>query len=85
MSHTEIAADFFPAITAASGGPAAGVSNAASIAERWRAAREAHTARLIEIEGEANYAGLQRFLNCVSRLTRENRLLRYVYRAAKRD
>jgi SAM-dependent methyltransferase len=60
-------------------------SNAASIAERWRAAREAHTARLIEIEGEANYEGLQRFLNCVSRLTRENRLLRYLYRAAKRD
>lgn len=60
-------------------------SNAASIAERWRAAREAHAARLIEIEGEVNYQGLQRFLNCVSRLTRENRLLRYVYRASKKD
>lgn len=60
-------------------------SNAASIAERWRAARAAHAARLIEIEGQANYEGLQRFLNCVSRLTRENRLLRYVYRASKRD
>ena len=60
-------------------------SNAASIAERWRAAREAHAARLIELEGDANYEGLQRFLNCVARLTRENRLLRYVYRAAKRD
>lgn len=60
-------------------------SNAASIAERWQAARKAHTARLIEIEGAANYEGLQRFLNCVSRLTRENRLLRYVYRAAKRN
>jgi len=32
ISHTEIAADFFPAITAASGGPAAGLSSAASIA-----------------------------------------------------
>jgi len=32
MSQTEIAADFFPAITAASGGPAAGASRAASIA-----------------------------------------------------
>ena len=60
-------------------------SNAASIAERWRAAREAHAARLIAIEGQANYEGLQRFLSCVSRLTRENRLLRYVYRASKRD
>jgi len=60
-------------------------SNAASIAERWRAARKAHAARLIDIEGEANYEGLQQFLNCVSRLTQENRLLRYVYRASKRD
>jgi SAM-dependent methyltransferase len=60
-------------------------SNAASIAERWRAARAAHTARLIELEGEANYEGLQRFLDCVTRLARENRLLRYVYRAVKKD
>ncbi len=60
-------------------------SNAASIAERWRAARDAHSARLVESEGEENYEGLQRFLNCVARLTRENRLLRYVYRATKRD
>ena len=60
-------------------------SNAASIAERWQAARKAHIVRLIEIEGEANYEGLQRFLSCVSRLTRETRLRRYVYRASKKD
>lgn len=60
-------------------------SSAALIAERWHAAREAHAARLIELEGEANYEGLQRFLDCVARLTRENRLLRYLYRAARRD
>ena len=60
-------------------------SNACSIAERWRAAREVRAAGLIDIEGEANYEGLQQFLNCVSRLTRENRLLRYVYCASKRD
>ena len=60
-------------------------SNAASIAERWRAARETHAPQLIDIEGEANYEGLQQFLKCVSRLTRERRLLRYVYRASKRD
>lgn len=60
-------------------------SNAAAVAERWRAAREAHAAQLIEIEGEANYEGLQRFLNCAANLTRENRLLRYVYQASKRN
>lgn len=60
-------------------------SNAASIAERWRASRNAHAAQLIDLEGEANYEGLQQFLHCVSRLTREHRLLRYVYRASKRD
>lgn len=59
-------------------------SNAASIAERWRAARAARSARLIEIEGESNYEGLQRFLDCVARLTCERRLLRFVYQAAKR-
>ncbi len=59
--------------------------NSALIAERWHMAREAHAARLIDIEGEANYEGLQSFLSCVSRLTRENRLLRYVYRASKRN
>ena len=58
-------------------------SNAASVAERWRDARQAHAARLIEVEGEANYEGLQQFLHCVSRLTREHRLLRYIYRAVK--
>jgi SAM-dependent methyltransferase len=59
--------------------------NAALIAERWRGAREAHAARLIDIEGEANYEGLQQFLDCVCRLTRERRLLRHIYRASKRE
>jgi SAM-dependent methyltransferase len=53
--------------------------NAGSIAERWHASRAAHAAELIDIEGEANYEGLQRFLDCVARLSRERRLLRYVY------
>jgi SAM-dependent methyltransferase len=60
-------------------------ADAASIAARWSAAREAHIAELLEIEGEANYEGLQRFLNCVARLMRENRLLRYLYIASKTD
>lgn len=57
---------------------------AAVIAERWRDARRTHAARLVEIEGKANYEGLQRFLNCTFKLTSENRLQRYVYRASKR-
>jgi SAM-dependent methyltransferase len=59
-------------------------SQAAVIAERWREARQAHAARLIEIEGEVNYEGLQRFLGCTFKLTSENRLRRYVYRALKK-
>ncbi len=57
---------------------------AAIIAERWRDARQAHTARLVEIESKANYEGLQRFLSCTCKLSSENRLRRYVYRASKK-
>ena len=59
-------------------------SQAAVIAERWRDARQAHAARLVEMEGKANYEGLQRFLACTVKLTTENRLRRYVYRASKK-
>lgn len=58
-------------------------SNAATIAERWRAARQVHAERLIEIEGKRNYEGLQRFLKCTSTLAREKRLRRYLYQASK--
>jgi SAM-dependent methyltransferase len=58
-------------------------SNAAAIAERWRDARQAHAARLVEMEGKDNYEGLQRFLSCTLKLTRENRLRRYLYQASK--
>lgn len=57
--------------------------NTAAIAERWRDARQAHAARLLEIEGERNYEGLQRFLSCTFLLARENRLRRYVYLVSK--
>jgi SAM-dependent methyltransferase len=59
-------------------------SNAAAVAERWRDARQAHAARLVEIEGEANYEGLQRFLSCTITLTREKRLRRYLYQASRK-
>ena len=57
--------------------------NAASIAALWRQARENHKDRLIGLEGEVTWAGLQRFLSCVQRLTEERRLLRLLYQARK--
>jgi ubiquinone/menaquinone biosynthesis C-methylase UbiE len=56
---------------------------AAVISQRWRDARARRETVLRKIEGEANFAGLQRFLACVHTLTAENRLARYVYVAVK--
>jgi len=56
---------------------------AAAIAQRWHDARANRKQALERIEGEANFAGLQRFLMCVHTLTREERLLRYLYLARK--
>lgn len=58
-------------------------ADAASIAGRWRQARERHKDKLIPLEGEATWAGLQRFLACVQALTEERRLLRLLYQAQK--
>jgi hypothetical protein len=35
------------------------------------------------VEGKDNYEGLQQFLNCTFKLTRENRLRRFLYQASK--
>ncbi len=59
--------------------------NACDIAQRWREARETRKQQLIAIEGEANYAGLQRFLASVQLLTGERRLLRRLYVARKME
>ena len=56
---------------------------AAAIAQRWHDAREQHRVALVEREGDANFAGLQRFLSCVQRLSAERRLSRYCYLAEK--
>jgi len=56
---------------------------AASIAKRWRDARERRTDDLIAIEGKTNFEGLQQFLSTVHALTSEGRLRRYVYVAQK--
>jgi SAM-dependent methyltransferase len=58
-------------------------ANVAAIAERWYHARQKREHDLIAAEGESTFQGLQRFLDCVHRLTSERRLLRYVYVAAK--
>ena len=57
--------------------------DAAVIARRWHDARETHRAALVGREGEANFAGLQRFLGCVHRLSEERRLSRFCYLAEK--
>jgi ubiquinone/menaquinone biosynthesis C-methylase UbiE len=56
---------------------------AAEISQRWRDARARRRAVLLNIEGEANFEGLQKFLACVRTLTAENRLARFNYVAAK--
>jgi hypothetical protein len=57
--------------------------NAGKIASRWHQARDTRKAALVDLEGENNFKGLQRFLSCVHTLTAERRLLRYLYLAAK--
>ena len=58
-------------------------ASAAAIAQRWCDAREQHRTELVGREGDANFAGLQRFLACVQRLSAERRLSRYCYVAEK--
>jgi ubiquinone/menaquinone biosynthesis C-methylase UbiE len=57
--------------------------NAARIAKRRYDARARRTVALLAVEGEANFAGVQRFLSCVHTLTSERRLLRFLYLARK--
>ena len=56
---------------------------AALLSKRWHDAREKKKASLVTSEGEANFAGVQRFLECVHALTAEKRLLRFLYTAIK--
>jgi len=57
--------------------------DAAQIARRWHDARAKRREALITAEDNSNFEGLQRFLSTVYSLTRERRLLRYVYLAQK--
>jgi ubiquinone/menaquinone biosynthesis C-methylase UbiE len=53
--------------------------SAVRIAKQWHQAREKRKEKLVAAEGNINFEGLQRFLSCVHILTREKRLLRYLY------
>ena len=58
-------------------------ASAEVIAQQWHAARDQYRDELVAREGETNFAGLQRFLACVHRLSAERRLSRYCYLAEK--
>ncbi len=53
--------------------------NAAVIAGRWRAAREAHREGLVKSEGAERFEGLHRFFGMVHRLAAEKRLSRVAF------
>jgi cyclopropane fatty-acyl-phospholipid synthase-like methyltransferase len=55
----------------------------ALISRRWHDARESRHEDLVEIEGEANFSGLQEFLACTCTLSSERRLSRCAYSARK--
>ena len=57
--------------------------NATDVARRWQLARERHADALVTREGQANFDGLQRFLECVHTVSRERRLSRFAYLAEK--
>jgi len=59
-------------------------ANEVEISRRWHDARQQLAAELIRLESEETFAGLQRFLATVHRLTNERRLSRFAYLASKR-
>lgn len=57
--------------------------NEVEVSQRWYAARQQRMDELIRLEGADTFAGLQRFLATVHRLTRERRLSRFLYLGRK--
>jgi ubiquinone/menaquinone biosynthesis C-methylase UbiE len=57
--------------------------NAAQVSGRWHDARERRAEAIQKLEGPETFAGLQRFLATVHRLTSERRLSRFAYRCRK--
>jgi len=56
----------------------------AAIAQRWRDARALRRERLVPLEGEEGFDGVQRFLGIAQALAGERRLSRFMYLAEKR-
>ena len=56
----------------------------ASIASKWRVAREGQRDALVKLEGEASFDGVQHFLDVAHTLAHERRLSRYLYVATRR-
>jgi ubiquinone/menaquinone biosynthesis C-methylase UbiE len=59
--------------------------NEIEVSRRWHDARQELAAELTRLEGEEAFAGLQRFLTTVHRLTSERRLSRFVYVGRKQS
>ena len=57
--------------------------SSAVLSKRWHDAREKRKDALIDAEGNENFLGVQRFLQCVHTLTSERRLLRFLYTCEK--
>jgi ubiquinone/menaquinone biosynthesis C-methylase UbiE len=57
--------------------------NEVEVSRRWHTARQRRAAELARLEGEETFAGLQRFLATVHRLTRERRMCRSLYLARR--
>ena len=58
--------------------------NMAHMAERWSEARQACSADLRRLEGEATFEGQQRFFEVAARLAAERRLSRFAFHARRR-
>jgi SAM-dependent methyltransferase len=58
-------------------------ASAATISRRWHDARARRRDALVAREGQVNFDGLQRFLDCVHTLSLERRLSRYCYLAER--
>ena len=58
-------------------------ANAALVSGRWYAARAAHKAELVRVEGEERFEGLQKFFEAVHNLTGQRRLSRIAYLVEK--
>ena len=57
--------------------------NEVEVSRRWHAARQRRAAELTRLEGGETFAGLQRFLATMHRLTSERRLSRFAYLGRK--